>query len=60
MTKLSTNDKAKGNFHEIKGTLKQKVGELTKNPDLVADGLAEKRAGKVQKLAGKIEKAFGK
>jgi uncharacterized protein YjbJ (UPF0337 family) len=57
--KPSTDDKATGNLHEVKGAIKQKAGELTKNPNLEADGRAEKNAGKVQKAVGKIEKAVG-
>ena len=57
--KLSTSDKATGKVHEVKGAIKQKAGELTKNPNLEADGRAEKNAGKVQKAVGKIEKAVG-
>ena len=57
--KPSTEDKTAGNLHEVKGAIKQKVGELTKNPNLEADGRAEKNAGKVQNVVGKIEKAVG-
>ena len=59
MMKPSTDDKATGKFHEVKGAIKQKAGELTKNPNLAADGRAEKNAGKVQNIAGKIEKTVG-
>jgi uncharacterized protein YjbJ (UPF0337 family) len=59
MMKPSTQDKATGNLHELKGAIRQKAGELTKNPKLEADGRAEKNAGKVQNVAGKIEKAVG-
>jgi len=59
MIKPSTDDKTKGNLHEVKGAIKQKAGELTENPNLEADGRAEKNAGKVQKVVGKIEKAVG-
>jgi uncharacterized protein YjbJ (UPF0337 family) len=59
MMKPSTDNKATGKFHEVKGAIKQKAGELTKNPNLEADGRAEKNAGKVQKAVGKIEKAVG-
>jgi uncharacterized protein YjbJ (UPF0337 family) len=59
MMKLSTDDKMTGKVHEVKGTIKQKVGELTNAPNLEADGRAEKNAGKVQKVVGKIEKAIG-
>ena len=60
MMKPSTDDKTTGKLHEVKGTIKQKVGELTKNPDLEAEGRAEKDAGKVQNWVGKVEKAVGK
>jgi uncharacterized protein YjbJ (UPF0337 family) len=60
MMKPSTDDKTTGKLHEVKGTIKQKVGELTKNPDLEAEGSAEKDAGKVQNWVGKVEKAVGK
>jgi uncharacterized protein YjbJ (UPF0337 family) len=59
MMKPSTDDKTTGKFHEVKGAIKQKAGEITKNPNLEADGRAEKNAGKVQKVVGKIEKAVG-
>jgi len=58
--KPSTNDKTTGKLHEVKGAIKQKAGELTKNPDLEAEGKAEKNAGKVQNFVGKVEKAIGK
>jgi uncharacterized protein YjbJ (UPF0337 family) len=57
--KLSTDDKATGTLHEVKGAIKQKAGELTENPNLEADGKAEKNAGKVQNFVGKVEKAVG-
>jgi uncharacterized protein YjbJ (UPF0337 family) len=53
----STEDKTTGNLHE--GAIKQKAGEITKHPNLEADGIAEKNAGKVQHAVGKIEKAVG-
>lgn len=59
MMKPSTDDKTTGKLHEVKGTIKQKVGELTNKPDLEADGRAEKNAGKVQTWVGKVEKALG-
>jgi uncharacterized protein YjbJ (UPF0337 family) len=59
MMKPSTDDKTTGKLHEVKGTIKQTTGELTKNPDLEADGRAEKNAGKAQNWIGNIEKAVG-
>jgi uncharacterized protein YjbJ (UPF0337 family) len=57
--KLSTDDKAIGTIHEVKGAIKQKAGELTNDPDLAADGEVEKNAGKVQHFVGKVEKIVG-
>jgi uncharacterized protein YjbJ (UPF0337 family) len=58
--KQSAKDKAKGKFHEVKGSVKQMVGRATKNRRLEAGGLAEKAGGKVQKKIGQVEKALGK
>ena len=59
MMKPSTEDKTTGKLHEVKGAIRQKAGELSSNPNLAADGRAEKNAGKVQKVVGKVEKAIG-
>jgi uncharacterized protein YjbJ (UPF0337 family) len=57
--KLSTNDKAAGKVHEVKGAIKQKAGQIAGNPCLESSGRAEKNAGKVQNFVGKVEKAVG-
>jgi uncharacterized protein YjbJ (UPF0337 family) len=57
--KPSTDDRATGKLHEVQGAIKQKAGELTKNPDLEDEGRTEKVAGKVQNMIGKVEKAVG-
>jgi uncharacterized protein YjbJ (UPF0337 family) len=57
--KLSTDDRATGKIHEVKGAIRQRVGELANDPNLEADGKTEKIAGKVQNIVGKIEKAIG-
>jgi uncharacterized protein YjbJ (UPF0337 family) len=56
----STKDQIKGTVHELKGKAKQTVGQITKNPSLVADGDNEKLTGKIQKKVGQIEKVFEK
>jgi uncharacterized protein YjbJ (UPF0337 family) len=56
--KQSTKDKTTGKLHEVKGTIKQAVGKLTNDPNLEADGRAEKNAGKVQNIVGKVEKVL--
>jgi uncharacterized protein YjbJ (UPF0337 family) len=54
----STKDKMKGTFHEVKGKVKEKAGQVTNNPDLKAKGKAENIAGKVEKKVGQIEKVL--
>jgi uncharacterized protein YjbJ (UPF0337 family) len=58
--KQSTKDEIKGNVHEAKGTLKEKAGRVTNNPNLTAEGQNEKFAGKVQKKVGQIENVLEK
>lgn len=57
--KQSTEDKAKGTFHEVKGKVKEKVGRATNNPGLEAEGQVEKIGGKVQKKIGQVKQVFG-
>jgi uncharacterized protein YjbJ (UPF0337 family) len=57
--KPSIEDKASGKIHEVKGAIKQKVGELINDPDMAADGEIEKNAGKLLHLVGKVEEAVG-
>jgi uncharacterized protein YjbJ (UPF0337 family) len=49
-----------GTLHEAKGKIKQKAGQVTKNPNLEAEGQAEKIGGKVQKKVGQVEKVLEK
>jgi uncharacterized protein YjbJ (UPF0337 family) len=56
----STKDQAEGKLHDLKGQLKEKVGRLTKNPNLEAEGQDEKIAGKIQNKIGQVEKVFEK
>jgi uncharacterized protein YjbJ (UPF0337 family) len=58
--KPSTKDEIAGRVHEVKGTIKEKAGELTNDPDLEGEGIGEKIAGKVQKKIGQVEKIFEK
>ena len=58
--KPSTKDKAEGKFHEVKGVVKEKAGQLTNNPSLEAEGIVEKAAGKVQGILGQVEKSLDK
>jgi uncharacterized protein YjbJ (UPF0337 family) len=43
----------------VKGKIKEKVGQVTKNPSLENEGNNEKTAGKVQDKVGQVEKVLG-
>jgi uncharacterized protein YjbJ (UPF0337 family) len=58
--KQSTEDKAKGKFHEVKGKVKEKIGRATNNPDLESEGQIEKAGGKIQKKVGQVENVLEK
>ena len=58
--KPSSQDQTEGKLHELKGKVKEKVGQVTGNPNLAAQGQDEKLAGKIQKKVGQIEKVFEK
>ena len=57
--KRSIKDETRGTFHEVKGSLKQKVGQATNNRGMEARGASEKIAGKGQKKVGQVEKVLG-
>jgi uncharacterized protein YjbJ (UPF0337 family) len=58
--KSSTTDQVKGDLHQLKGKVKEKVGQVTDNPDLTADGQNENLAGKIQRKVGQIETVLEK
>jgi uncharacterized protein YjbJ (UPF0337 family) len=57
--KDSTKDQASGTVHEVKGKVKEKIGQLTNDPNLQDRGTDEKVAGKIQKKVGQVEKVLG-
>lgn len=56
----STHDKVQGLVHEVKGAVKEKVGQVTKDPDMEAEGKGEKVGGKILQKVADIEKVFEK
>ena len=56
----STNDRIAGNFHEVKGKIKETVGHVANNPDLESEGKVENLGGKIQKKVGQVEKILEK
>ena len=57
--KPSRKDEVAGRIHGVKGVVKEKVGKLTNNPDLEAEGKVETLAGTVQKKIGQVKKVLG-
>jgi uncharacterized protein YjbJ (UPF0337 family) len=58
--KPSTENKIAGKIHEVKGKIKEKVGQLTNDPDLEGEGIGEKIGGKIQKKIGQFQKVLEK
>ena len=58
--KSSTQDKAEGKWHKVKGKIKQVAGKAVGNHDLGAEGKAENVDGKVQEKIAEIKAVVGK
>jgi uncharacterized protein YjbJ (UPF0337 family) len=54
----STTDQVKGTFHELKGKIKETVGDVINDDKMKAEGQDENLSGKVQTKVGEIEKVF--
>lgn len=52
-------DEMKGKAEQAKGYIKDKAGELTDNPDLEAEGEAERAAGKLREGYGTAKRKVG-
>jgi uncharacterized protein YjbJ (UPF0337 family) len=52
-------DEIKGKSKQISGAIKDKTGELIKNPKLEAKGEAERIAGKLQEKSGTARQKTG-
>ena len=53
-------DEIKGKVEQAKGWVKDKAGEMTNNPDLEAEGEAERITGTVRENYGKAKDAVKK
>jgi uncharacterized protein YjbJ (UPF0337 family) len=56
----SMKDKTEGTLHQMKGAIKEKVGQVTDNPKLTTEGHVEKVAGIVQEKIGEIKAVLDK
>ena len=58
--KASMRDQIRGSFHEMKGTLKENLGEIRDDAELRAEGKAEKQAGEIQRQIGTAKEAVAR
>jgi uncharacterized protein YjbJ (UPF0337 family) len=58
--KPSTENELAGKARELKGKIKEKLGHLTNDSDLEAEGIGENIGGKIQKKIGQVEKVLEK
>ena len=49
-------DEIKGKAEQVKGAIKDKAGEILNNPELEAEGEAERAAGTVREGVGKAKR----
>jgi uncharacterized protein YjbJ (UPF0337 family) len=56
--KPSTIDQIQGKLHEVKGAVKENVGQVTNDPNLESEGKAEKITGTIQNKIGQVEKVL--
>lgn len=56
----SKTDKAEGKLHEVKGELKEALGNVSNDPALETEGQDENTSGKIQKKIGQIKAVFEK
>ena len=52
-------DEAEGKWEQVKGTVKDKVGEVTGDKDLEAEGKVQNAEGETQETWGKFKRGVG-
>lgn len=58
--KSSTKDKIQGNIDQAKGSVQEKAGRATNDPEMEDRGAANRVGGKIQEKVGDIKKVFEK
>ena len=56
---IPNKDEVEGNWEQFKGTVKDKVGEVTGDRDLEAEGEVQDAAGETQETWGKVKQGVG-
>lgn len=57
--KPSTSNKIEGAARQAAGKIKETTGRAINNPDMEAEGTAEKISGKVERKVGEVQKVLG-
>jgi len=52
-------DELKGKFDQVKGRAKQEVGDMTNDPNLVDEGVADQTGGELREGFGKAKRKVG-
>jgi uncharacterized protein YjbJ (UPF0337 family) len=52
-------DELEGKAKSLKGRIKQATGDLTQNPELHDEGVADEVAGKTQDAVGRVKRTVG-
>jgi len=58
--KSSIANRIEGEIHEVKGTIKEKLGRLTNDRKTQAEGFTEKVAGTIRKKIGRAQATVAK
>jgi len=58
--KTSTKNQLLGKMHEVKGSAKKELGNLTNSPSLKVEGQIEKTSGKLRQKLSRVQSAVGK
>jgi uncharacterized protein YjbJ (UPF0337 family) len=53
---MTNKNEVAGKIRQMKGAAKEKAGEWTENPDLEAEGLADRAAGTAQEGVGTVQR----
>jgi uncharacterized protein YjbJ (UPF0337 family) len=56
---IPNNDELKGKWEQVKGTVKDKVGEVTGDGDLETEGEMQNAEGETQETWGKFKRGVG-
>jgi len=56
---IPNKDELEGKWEQTKGAVKDKVGEITNDPELESEGEAQRAGGDIQETYGKAKRKVG-